>query len=95
MVGSQPEVWRLLPDGRQVTRRCWRGPAERTDTDREEAKEEKREDTGKLHGVRNPGKYWRGERGGGAEPSLDGENSKLNLEGQSLDTHQDAVWGLE
>ena len=33
--------------------------------------------------------------GGGAEPSLDGENSKLNLEGQSLEIYQDAVRVLE
>ena len=28
LVNSLPEVWRRPPDGRQVTRRCWRGAAD-------------------------------------------------------------------
>ena len=37
-----------------------------------------------------------GERGGGGtEPSLDGNNSKLNLKGHSLEIHHAAVRGIE
>ena len=39
LVDSPLEVWRRPPDGRRVTRRCWRGTADWTDTGREEAKE--------------------------------------------------------
>ena len=52
-------------------------------TDGEEECGVKREDAGKLHWERNPGEYWREEKGG-PEPSFDGKISKLNVKGQSL-----------
>ena len=37
-------------------------------------KGKKIEDTGKLHWTRNRGEYWRGEKGGGPEPSFERRN---------------------
>ena len=50
-----------------------------------------------MHRARNPVESWRGEKGGRGDQNhhWTGENSKLNLEGKSLEIYQAAVLGLE
>ena len=65
-------------------------------TRKERRQREKERVKGVLQWERKPGGSWRRERGrGGPESSLEGKHSKINLEGQSLESNIAAALGLE
>ena len=92
MVGRQPEGCRLLTDGQLRTRRCWRGAAEYTDMDGEEAKRKKGERIRERcpGGQRTRVNLGGGERRG-PEPSQTGIHRNLNIGTESRVQITDAL----
>ena len=65
---------------------------------RTERRQSKTRGNGRTAGYREPGRIWeggKGRRGGELEPPSDGNNSTLNLKGQSLGITQTAVRGMD
>ena len=88
--------WRSPPDGQRMTRQCWRvRPTEQTRTERRQRGVKER-GNGQTAMGKEPGRILEGGRRGGGDQNhhWTGENSQLNLEGQSIEIYQAAVRGL-